>query len=207
MEAGPFSGRLILGSHVFGDYLPCTDHPHFRDCPRSSSIIYSDDDGDSWRFGGIIGDDTAFKHGEASATPVNGGRQILLARRNSDPASPGKTMHLSDDGGETWNDGFVTNVATNICLQVLETCGDTVLCSTPANRERTHGRIYVSRDHGRSWTYKCIDEGLFSYSTVNRLTDEYFMCCFSLRGHGSMGLAARIFSADWLKPAGQGGTP
>jgi hypothetical protein len=57
----------------------------------------------------------------------------------------------------------------------------------------------VSRNNGRSWTFKCIEEDLFSYSTVQHLTGEYYMCCFSLKGHGSKGLAARIFHADWLE--------
>ncbi len=207
MESGPFSGRLIIGGHVMGDYLPCPDHPHFRDYPRTSSLIFSDDDGDSWQFGGIAGDETAFLHGESSAVPVDGGKRILLVcRRNYDPdinergQSAGKIRYYSDDGGETWGPGCETGVPATQCLQILETHGDTVLCSSPAKKNRTHGCIYQSRDQGRTWTPKCIEEAEFSYSTVNRLSGPYYLCCFSLRGHGSKGLAARIFSTDWLVP-------
>jgi hypothetical protein len=80
---GPHKGRLILGGPLRGSYLPCKDHPHFRNYHSSSSIIFSDDDGESWQFGGVISDKTAFKHNEASAVPVNGGKQILLVRRNN----------------------------------------------------------------------------------------------------------------------------
>ena len=93
-------------------------------------------------------------------------------------------MHYSDDGGATWSDGFVTTVAATRCLQVLETSGDTVLCSAPGKANRTHGRIYISRDSGRTWTFKLIEPGPFSYSTVNRLTAGYFLCCYSLGHHG-----------------------
>lgn len=179
IEKGPYAGRLILAGPLRGDYLPCPDHPKFRNYKPSSSLIYSDNNGESWQFGGVIDDETAFQHNEASAVPVNGGKQILMARRCNTQAD-GKTMHHSDDGGATWNPGFTTSVAATRCLQVLETSGDTVLCSAPGSKKRTNGRIYISRDHGLNWTYKQIDKGPFSYSTVNRLTDGYFICCYSL---------------------------
>lgn len=198
IEAGPHAGRLILGGPLRGDYLPCPDRPHFRNYKSSSSIIYSDDGGASWQFGGVIADETAFAHNEASAVPVNGGRQILLARRRNVNSTEGKVMHHSDDGGATWNAGFVTDVAATRCLQVLETSGDTVFCAAPGQKNRTHGRIYYSLDNGLTWSYKLIEEGPFSYSTVNRLADGYFICCYSLGHHGEKGLAARIFSDKWI---------
>jgi len=198
IDAGPHAGRLILGGPLRGDYLPCADHRHFRNYRASSSVIYSDNGGESWRFGGIISDATAFRNNEASAVPVSGGKQILLARRSIARSARGKTMHHSDDGGTTWKDGFVTTVAATRCLQVLETSGDTVLCSAPGKTNRTHGRIYFSRDNGLTWSFKLIEKGPFSYSTVNRLRDAYFICCYSRGHHGEQGLAARIFSAKWL---------
>ncbi|MCP4640821.1 MAG: exo-alpha-sialidase [bacterium] len=198
IEAGPFAGRLILGGPLRGDYLPCPDHPHFRDYPPSSSLIFSDDDGESWQFGGVVSDETAFENNEGSATPVDGGRRILLARRRNKAPATGKIMHHSDDGGATWGPGFETSVAATRCLQVLESHGDLVLCSAPGTRNRANGRIYVSRDAGKTWTWKLVDKGAFSYSTVNRLTGDYLICCYSRGHHGEHGIAARIFSVDWL---------
>jgi len=198
IEAGPFAGRLIIGGPLRGDYLPGPDRPRFRDYRPSSSLIYSDDGGESWRFGGVVSDETAFLHNEGSAVSINGGKQILLARRSNERGVPGKTMHHSDDGGATWNQGFVTNVASTRCLQVLETHGDLVLCSAPGTTLRTRGRIYFSRDGGLTWAHKEIEQGLFSYSTVNRLTGDYLICCYSRGHHGEKGLAARMFSIDWM---------
>jgi hypothetical protein len=198
IEAGPHNGRFLLGGPLRGSYLPCEDHPHFRNYHASSSLIYSDDDGESWTFGGLINDDTAFFHNEASAAPVNDGRQVLLVRRNSARAATGKTMHLSNDGGGTWEDGFVTSVAATRCLQVLESHGGLVLCSTPGKTNRTHGTIYFSRDGGKTWMPKLIEEGPFSYSTVNNLSGDYLICCYSRGHHGEQGIAARVFSVDWL---------
>jgi len=207
IEAGPYAGRLILGGPLRGDYLPCKDYPHFRDYHASTSLIYSDDGGASWCFGGVIADSTAFAHNEGSAVPVNGGRQILLARRSNARSAPGKTMHYSHDGGATWEPGFVTNVAATHCLQVLEAHGDLVLCSAPGKTNRTNGRIYFSRDAGKTWSYRTIEEGLFSYSTVNRLTGKYLICCYSQGHHGQQGIAARIFSIDWLLQQADGEDP
>ena len=208
VETGPFQGRLLLGGPLRGDYLPCDDHPHFRNYPPSSSVIYSDDDGESWNFGGVINDDSAFRHNEASAVAVNNGQQILLVRRNNSRDATEKIMHLSNDGGETWEAGFVSGIAATRCLQVLETHGDLVLCSAPGKRDRTHGTIYISRDSGQNWTPKMIEKGPFSYSTVNRLIGDYLICCYSRGHHGEQGIAARVFSVKWLEadeqPAGDG---
>ena len=199
IEGGQHDGRLLLGGPLRGSYLPCKDHPHFRNYPPSSSLIYSDDKGESWKFGGVINDDTAFANNEASAVSVNGGRQVLLARRSNSRGVKGKTMHLSSDGGDTWEDGFLTSVTATRCLQVLETHGDIVLCSAPGKTDRTHGTIYVSTNAGKSWTPKVIEEGLFSYSTVNRLVGDYLICSYSRGHHGEQGIAARIFSVQWLE--------
>jgi len=207
IEAGPYAGRLILGGPLRGDYLPCKDYPHFRNYHSSSSLVYSDDGGESWCFGGVIGDSTAFKHNEGSAIPVNGGRRILLARRSTAPNAPGKTMHYSNDGGATWEPGFVTTVSATRCLQVLESHGDLVLCSAPGRKNRTNGRIYFSHDAGKTWSYRMIEEGPFSYSTVNRLTGPYLICCYSQGHHGEQGVTARVFSVDWLLRQDDGTKP
>ncbi len=198
IDAGPHSGRLILAGPIRGDYLPCDDHPRFREYSPSSSLIYSDDDGESWNFGGVISDSTAFEHNEASAVPVNGGRQILLVRRANARDAPGKMMHYSNDGGATWEAGIRTSIAATNCLQVLETHDDLVMCTTPGRRNRMDGRVYTSLDAGKTWTSKQIDKGMFSYSTVNRLAGPYYICAWSLSHHGEFGIGAKIFSIDWL---------
>jgi len=199
MDGGPHRGRLILAGPLRGSYLPCPDHARFRQYHASSSLIYSDDGGETWTFGGVIADETAFAHNEASAVAVNDGQRILMVRRRNRNAEHGKVMHYSDDGGQTWQEGFVSPIPATRCLQVLETHGNTVLCSAPAMRNRTHGTIYFSRDHGKTWNRKLIEEGPFSYSTVQRLTGAYLMCCYSRGHHGESGVAARIFAADWLE--------
>ena len=108
-------------------------------------------------------------------------------------------MHLSTDGGETWEDGYVSSVVATRCLQVLETHGDLVLCSAPGKKNRTHGTIYVSRDAGKTWNPRLIEAGPFSYSTVNQLSGDYLICCYSRGHHGEQGIAARVFSVNWLK--------
>ncbi|MCD6597073.1 MAG: exo-alpha-sialidase [Bacteroidales bacterium] len=198
IDDGPFKGRLILGGPLRGSYLPCEDYAHFRDYQSSSSVIFSDDNGESWTFGGVISDSTAFVHNEASAVPVDFGSKVLLVRRSNKRGVKGKTMHYSKDGGETWGDGFLSSIPATQCLQVLESTKDLVLCSMPANRNRSEGSIFVSDDNGISWTSRLIEEGAFSYSTVNHLSGDYYICCYSQGHHGQIGIKARIFSKAWL---------
>lgn len=198
IEQGKYKGRLILGGPIRGDYLPVKDHPTFREYSPSSSIIYSDDEGESWMFGGIIKDSTAFNHNEASAVPVNYGDQILLVRRSNNENVKGKTMHLSNDGGTTWENGFTTNIPATKCLQVLDVTDDLILCSTPAKKNRSEGTIFFSSDNGKTWTPRLIEKTAFSYSTVNHLSGSYFICVYSRGYHGAFGINARIFSVDWL---------
>ncbi len=199
VEGGPHAGQLILAGPLRGDYLPSADHPHFRDYPPSSSVIYSDDNGESWSFGGVVADDTAFAHNEASAVSIDEGKRLLMIRRRNRGTEVGKVLHYSDNGGMTWGAGRVTTIAATRCLQVLESYGDLAFCSAPAKKNRTHGTIYVSDDSGVSWTPKLIEEGPFSYSTVNRLADDYFICAYSRGHHGEQGIGARIFSSAWLQ--------
>lgn len=199
IEEGPFKGRLILAGPIRGDYLPCEDHEKFRQYQPSSSVIYSDDQGETWTFGGIIADEkTAFEFNEASAVPVNKGERLVMVRRANARKAPGKMIHYSDDGGDSWGPGILSSIEATRCLQVLEKHGDTVMCSTPGHKMRSRGQIYFSRDHGASWTKKQIEDKLFSYSTVQHLQDDHFICVWSRGHHGEIGIAARIFHGDWL---------
>jgi hypothetical protein len=108
-------------------------------------------------------------------------------------------MHLSNDGGATWEKGYLSTITATRCLQVLETHGDLVLCSAPGKTNRTMGTIYVSSDGGKSWKPRIIEEGKFSYSTVNRLTGKTLISCYSRGHHGEQGISARLFSVDWLQ--------
>ena len=199
IEEGQHKGRLILSGPLRGDYLPRKDLSRFRMYSSSSSLIYSDDDGETWSFGGVVNDESAFIHNEASAIPVNGGKQILMVRRANSKEVKHKVLHYSNDGGETWEDGFPSTILATRCLQILENYNNYALCSTPGTRGRMKGKIYYSQDAGQTWGQKEIEPSMFSYSTLNRLSGPYLMCAYSQGHHGEFGVSAKIFHIDWLK--------
>lgn len=198
IKQGKYKDRLILAGPIRGDYLPVEDYPKFRNYRPSSSLIYSDDNGKTWEFGGIIKDSTAFSNNEASAVPINQGKQILMVQRSNYKGVKEKTMHVSNDGGMNWEEGFTGNIPSNRCLQVLESTDNLVLCSTPSKTNRSAGSIFYSNDNGKTWTPRLIEKKAFSYSTVNHLFEDFYICVYSRGFHGAFGINMKIFTLDWL---------
>ena len=76
---GPYRGRYVLGGPVTvvpeGEVVT----NYFRNHPQSgSAVIYSDDQGETWRVDGFI---TDYLANEASAVSINRGEELLLVRR------------------------------------------------------------------------------------------------------------------------------
>ena len=79
ISEGPYRGRFVLGGPVTvvpeGEVVT----NYFRNHPQSgSAVIYSDDQGETWRVDGFI---TDYLANEASAVSINRGEELLLIRR------------------------------------------------------------------------------------------------------------------------------
>ena len=218
---GPHEGRYIMGGPVTvvpeGEALTNL----FRNHPQSgSAIIYSDDQGDTWRAEGFI---TDYLANEASAVSIKHGEELLLIRRLNplsmfeDQAAltdlrPGpmqRVAHTSADFGRTWSRPFLVDISGVRCHGTLARVGQRLLFSIPMGSslpaserrhasERQRGAIYFSDDEGQTWRHKIIEPETFSYSTVGLLKESQYITLFARSSMGQDGVGCRVFEDEWL---------
>lgn len=221
ISEGPYKGRFILAAPIYAaaDGEALTDN--FRNFPCvGSGLLYSDDNGESWKMDSFIHD---YLGNEASAVSVSRGEIILMIRRYMDPRQldknrplaalkPGageRIAHISRNGGTSWSEPFIVPVSSVRCHGTLAQSGKRIYFSIPngiGNRpkknwddDRVNGAIFFSDDDSISWRYKIIEPGYFSYSTVGKLVDKYMITLYSRGGHGDKGIGYRIFKNEWLE--------
>ena len=219
---GPHRGRYILGGPV--TVVPEAEavSDYFRDHPQSgSTVLYSDDQGETWRTDGFL---TDYLANEASAVSVRGGEELLIVRRLnpqdrlaerslSGQVSPGpmrRIAHTSADWGKTWSPPSLVDISGVLCHGTLARCGQRLLFSIPNGSgsrepgrphvsERRRGAIYCSDDDGRTWRHKVIDSGTFSYSTVGSLNESQYITLYARGSMGQDGVGCRVFEDEWLE--------
>ena len=222
ISEGPHRGRYVMGGPVTvvpeGEVVT----NHFRNHPQSgSAVIYSDDQGETWRADGFV---TDYLANEASAVSVNRGEELLLIRRlnatrmfeahapltDMRPGPEQRVAHTSADCGKTWSDPFLVDISGIRCHGTLARVGQCLLFSIPNGAgvpepgqtmvsERQRGAIYFSDDEGQTWRHKLIESGSFSYSTVGRLNKSQYITLFARSSMGQDGVGCRVFDDAWLK--------
>jgi sialidase-1 len=157
----PHRGRVVIASrHVAPD------------SKTYSHVIYSDDDGDTWRIGGSL----SLRSTESTVVELPNGDLMLNARSND--AVGHRTVGISRDGGETFEPAWVDrNLPEPRGVQAsLLRYGDKLLFSNPRDRnDRTSGTIQVSDDGGRTWPRRVryTPQGQFSsYSDMVRVKGD-----------------------------------
>ena len=222
IQKGAYQGRMILAAPIYAveDADSITNNFRNHKCV-GSGIIYSDDQGQSWKMDDFIKDYVA---NEASAVSVNDGKEILMVRRINnadrykeynilDSINPGieqRIAHKSSDGGKSWSQPYLLSISEIKCHGTLAKIDDRLYFSIPAglkdksivkkhwDDDRIRGSIYYSDDEGDTWKSKVIEESYYSYSTVGKLNDELMITFFSRGGHGRFGIGYRIFSDTYL---------
>jgi sialidase-1 len=220
IPAGPWEGRLILAAPVWAappGEEPADDFRSHSVTAVGSTVLYSDDEGQSWRMDGMLPDRLG---GEASAVSVEEGRTLLMIRRLArddmlEQASadvrpgPGQRLaHTSEDCGKSWSEPFLLPLSEVRCHGTLARAGAELLFSIPRGPEpeaesphgqRCNGAIYVSADEGRTWRCRVVEEGSFSYSTVGPLDADRAITFFARGTLGEAGLGCRVVELDWLR--------
>ena len=175
LERGTNQGRLVI---------PC-DYGATDGTTKvsGSHTIYSEDHGQTWQLGGVIGP----KVNECQVVELADGR-LLMNMRNADSTQHYRALATSTDGGITWS--TVTRDATliePICqasflrfTQAAVYGKNRLIFSNPANASsRVNMTVRLSYDEGETWPVaKTLHGGAAAYSCLTVLPDMSLGCLY-----------------------------
>jgi sialidase-1 len=182
------SGRLLI---------PC-DNKSEGGKVRESHVIYSDDGGQSWKIGGVVGPHC----NESQAVELADGSVMLNMRTYR--GTNRRLVAISQDGGETFTDpvedpALIEPVCQASILR-LPGEGGGILFANPASLKRERMTVRLSRDEGQTWPYaNVLHAGPAAYSCLTVLPDGSIGCLYE-RGekHPYETITFARFSRDWI---------
>jgi sialidase-1 len=136
------SGRLLAACNhaVF-------DRETGQSGPYKAHVIYSDNHGENWKIGGVVGENT----NECAVSELSDGTVYINMRsyhgRNQ------RASAWSKDGGLTWSDIVLHEALIEPVCQgsVIEDGQGGILLSNPASIKRENMTVRTSSDGGRTW--------------------------------------------------------
>ena len=213
---GPYRGRYVLGGPVTVVPEGEAVTNYFRNHPQSgSAVIYSDDQGETWRVDGFI---TDYLANEASAVSINRGEELLLIRRLNSRGML-KAPHPSRGGASRfcaahcpYFDGLWQDVVPALSRRYQWGALPRHACQgweafalfysqwlrpariRAAARYRAAARCDLfSDDEGQTWCHKVIEPETFSYSTVGPLNESQYITLYACSSMGQEGVGCRVF--------------
>lgn len=204
LKAGRYAGRIVVPCYT--RWLETSEKP-FK-YSMSPYMVYSDDQGKTWQRGEILFPNPnrkAVNENECQVVEAEDGSLLLNTRSGGANGEFGKGRKTarSTDGGKTWHDiqmdphldTFGTAAGFFRYSSPRDGEKNRILFSNPVHKGRTEGRIWLSYDEGRNWTYKVLEPGRFGYSTMARLPDNRIGCIF-WGEEGNVDLMT--FTLEWL---------
>lgn len=192
LTRGKYEGRLVVPS----DH---SDHSDPNVHPYRSHVIVSDDQGRTWRIGGVAGEKT----NESTVVELSDGRLLLNMRAYH--GENRRAVATSDDGGETWSevtldDALVEPVCQANMLRYTfpELDGKSrILFSNPASTGRQMMTVRVSYDEGQTWPVaKLVYPGSSAYSCMTVLSDMSIGLLYERDGYRKISFTR--FDLQWL---------
>ncbi len=163
LQKGEHAGRIVAPANhgVFG-------------VGTESNVVLSDDNGQTWRVGGLPGDGN-----ECTVAELANGDLMLNMREFNDRDSRTRIVAVSHDGGETfeepWHDDALVEPVCNASLVNYNPSGDlteTLLFCNPADRQdRINLTVKRSDDSGRTWRPVCPVSEIGAYCDLLVLPD------------------------------------
>ena len=170
IQHGPHKGRLVI---------PC-DHIEAETKHYYSHVIYSDDQGNTWKLGGSTPEHQVNECEVVELADPPG--RLMLNMRNYDRANRTRQTALSDDGGVTWHSQTHDPVLIEpICQASIrrlrwpeEGQGGVILFSNPASQKgREKMTVRVSVDDAKTWAHsKLVNEGFSAYSCLEAIDNK-----------------------------------
>jgi len=187
---GPGSGIQIQKGKFAGRMVVACDHIEAKSRHYYSHIIYSDDNGKSWKLGGRT---PKHKVNECEVVELTDG-QLMLNMRNYDRSKKKRQVASSSDGGITWeNQGFDNTLIEPICQASIQRFSwpgaeskNVILFSNPASTRRNKMTVRASFDDGKSWTVKRqLNAGPSAYSDLAVLNNGTVLCLYERGKRGA----------------------
>lgn len=205
------SGRMVV---------PCDHNLFDKTQTRRSHVIYSDDHGQTWKLGGVVGPDV----NECQVVELAGGTLMLNMR--SYAKAPGRqflrAVSTSSDGGLTWSPpSYPAELIEPVCQAAFIRLDDPIsprrglrtprstrhpdeptplLFSNPASTRRANMTVRISYDDGRTWPVaRQIYPGHSAYSALAVLPDNAIALLYE-RGQKNPyeKITLARFTLEWL---------
>ena len=204
LRHGMHKGRLVVPANYRESF-------NNRD-PSYSHVMISDDHGQTWQLGGIVGPHT--NECQIAEIVENDKPAILINARNhwgraGKPELSGKRLvSRSFDGGQSWSEAEVDDVLIEpICQASLFRYSDAasdrnsiLLFANPASSRRDHLTVRISYDEGRTWPVsRVIEDGSAAYSCLTRLKDGRIGILYERDDYKRLAFAT--FTTAWMRRA------
>lgn len=192
----PNKGRLVISGYMRKN----------NNTPYYANSIYSDDNGDTWHFGGMVPTPDT---NESTVTELSDGSLLMSIRMVDEEGCRGHS--ISRDGGITWSEvELVQSLPDPGCQGSIYTHGygtgengkNILLFCNPASRNRRqHNTLRASMDDGATWS-KGVDytgEEVGGYSDIAAFSDGEIAVLSEYGYLNSNGIIFRKYKLDDLK--------
>jgi sialidase-1 len=162
--------------------------------PYRSHVIVSDDGGETWRLGGIVGDGT----NECMLAEL--ADCSLYINMRSYHGRHRRAIAYSRDGGETWSDIAWDEALTEPVCQgsVIAGPDGRLLFANPASERREKLTVKRSADNGRTWPEALLlEEGPSAYSDLAVTADGTVLCMYECGRHSPYERLTLARIQDW----------
>lgn len=157
---GPGHGLQLSGGRLLA---PIWLNERIRVNYRSAAI-FSDDHGETWKAGGLVGPEIPDTN-ECMAVEMPDGR-VYLNMRARDVKT--RSVAWSEDGGETWSiPSPDAGLPDPVCQACALRVGERIFFANPAGPGRANLLIRVSEDGVETWDdFRAVHEGPAAYSDM-----------------------------------------